>query len=219
MSNLRRADGAGRPTLLASAAIAAAFLLAACGGGASPSSSPPASVAPPASTVPSMAPSVAPSSAPSVAPSSAPSVARSAATVDAAAGVQIAAPYSLTALPTELQAAMESQMAASLGGFGGSITFGFRQIGGGSGQGVLMVIGFPAGSLTEAAYAGALAAMGSSMGTTLTSTTVEGVAVSTGAAGSGSIALFPADDNLILVIVEKEADTLPMTTALIRANK
>lgn len=81
-----------------------------------------------------------------------------------------------------------------------------------------MVIGFPAGSLNEAAYAGALAGMASSMGTTFTSTTVEGVAVSTGSAGSGSVAVFPAGDRLILVVAEKEADTLPIATALIKAN-
>lgn len=212
MTDPRRGHRAGRPTLLASVAIAAAFVLAACGGGASPSPSAPASVAP------SVAPSVVPSVAPSVAPSIAASPAASGSTVDAAAGIQIAAPYSLTPLPPQLQAAMETQMAASLGGFGSSITFGFRQIGGASGQGILMVIGFPAGSLNEAAYAGALAGMASSMGTTFTSTTVDGVAVSTGTTASGAVAVFHAGDHLIVVIAENAADSLPIATALIQAN-
>lgn len=213
MVQARRFRTAGRPRLLGATAIAAAVLLAACGGGASPAATLPASVAPSPSAQASTAPSV----EPSVAPTIAPSVAPSGSTADAAAGVKIAAPYSLTALPVQLQMALEQQMAASLGGFGG-VTFGFRQIGGASGQGILMVIGFPAGSLNAAAYQGALAGMGSSMGTTFTTTTVDGIEVSTGTTASGAVGVFHVGDHLLVIIAENAADTKPIAEALIQAN-
>ena len=205
---------AGLATVTAIAAV-----LAACG------SSAPASIAP--SAAPSVAaPSVAPSIAlPSIAlpsiviPSTNPAASGGTAGVDPAKGLAIGAPYSLTALPPALQTVFEQQMAAGLGGFGNSIQVGFRQVTGGTGMSILMVMAFPTGFLNPAAYEAALSGMGTSMGATFTKTTVDGVDVSTGTQASGGVAVFHIGDHMLVVISPTPAETLPISTALIKANK
>ena len=205
---------AGLATVTAIAAV-----LAACG------SSAPASIAP--SAAPSVAaPSVAPSIAlPSIAlpsiviPSTNPAASGGTAGVDPAKGLAIGAPYSLTALPPALQTVFEQQMAAGLGGFGNSIQVGFRQVTGGTGMSILMVMAFPTGFLNPAAYEAALSGMGTSMGATFTKTTVEGVDVSTGTQATGGVAVFHIGDHMLVVISPTPAETLPISTALIKANK
>ena len=205
---------AGLATVTAIAAV-----LAACGSSA------------PASTAPSAAPSVAaPSVAPSIAlpsialpsiviPSTNPAASGGTAGVDPAKGLAIGAPYSLTALPPALQTVFEQQMAAGLGGFGNSIQVGFRQVTGGTGMSILMVMAFPTGFLNPAAYEAALSGMGTSMGATFTKTTVDGVDVSTGTQASGGVAVFHIGDHMLVVISPTPAETLPISTALIKANK
>lgn len=204
---------AGLATVTAIVAV-----LAACGSSA------------PASTAPSAAPSVAaPSIAPSIAlpsialpsialPSVNPGASGGTAGVDPAKGLAIDAPYSLTALPPALQTAFEQQMAAGLGGFGNSIQVGFRQVTGGTGMSILMVLAFPTGFLNDAAYKAALGGMGTSMGATFTTTTVEGVEVSTGTQATGGVAVFHIGDHMLVVISPTAAETLPISTALIKAN-
>lgn len=186
------------------------------------SSTPAASTAAGASTAaatPSAAASTATASTQAATPT--PTTAASApAAADPAAGLGIDAPYTLTPLPAALQQALESQMAASLGAFGGAIKFGFRQIGGGSATGsILMVLAFPSGSLSAAAYQGAVAGMGSSMGATFDTSTVDGVEVSNGKTSTGGIAVFHIGDHMLVVISPAAAASLPVATALIKANQ
>lgn len=206
-------------------AIAASLVasIAACG------SSAPASVALPSVAVPSVAlpsialPSVAlPSIAlPSIAlPSTNPAASGGTAGVDAAAGLTIGAPYTLTAVPSALQSILETQMASGLGAFGDAIKFGFRQIGGTTVAGpILMVLAFPSGTLSAAGYQAALAGMTSSMGATFSTTTVDGVDVSTGKAATGGIAVFHIDDHMLVIIGPSDAEVLPIATALIKDNQ
>jgi hypothetical protein len=197
-----------RLILRAAAAVILTASLAACGSST------------PATASPSPTPTPPPTIGPSVIPSEAvPSAGQSAPAVDAAAGLEIGAPYTLTALPAALQQTFESQMAAGLGAFGGAFQIGFRQVDGGSATSILMVIGFPAGSLSATAYQAALAGMGSSMGTTFTSTTVDGIPVSTGTAATGGLAVFQVGDHMLVVISPTAADSLPTATALIKANQ
>lgn len=208
----RRLAGIAR---LGALSVAITALLIGCG------SSAPATTVPVASattvTPSAVAPSV-PASAPdeSTAASSAPASAPAAA--DPAAGLKIAAPYTLTTLPGGLQQALESQMAGGLGSFGSSVQAGFRQVGGSSGS-ILMVIAFPAGSLSAAAYQAAVAVMGSSMGATFTTTTVAGVDVASGKATTGGVAMFHIADHLLVVISPVDSESLPIATALINANQ
>lgn len=199
----------------AATALVAAIALAGCGSAApasNPAPSTPAITAPP-SVTPSLAASLAPSVAPaSTAPTGAPP------TGDPAAGLTIAAPYTLTAVPSVLQTTLEQQMSASLGAFGDAIKVGFRQVNGGSGVSILMVIAFPPGSLSAAAYEAALAGMAPSMGATFTTTTIDGVVVSKGDMQTGGVAVFHVDDHMLMVIGQTATDALPVATALIKAN-
>ncbi len=139
--------------------------------------------------------------------------------VDAAAGLTISAPYTLTAVPGALQDVLEAQMAAGLGAFGDAIKIGFRQIGGATGSPILMVMAFPSGTLTAAGYAAALGGMSSSMGATFTKSTIDGVEVSAGKAATGGIGVFHIDDHMLVIIAQSDADVLPIATALIDANQ
>jgi hypothetical protein len=192
-----------------------ALTVAACGSTAPATQSPSqaASVAPP-----SVAPSIASPSAAATPAPSAPAASASPA-ADAAAGLTIGAPYTMTALPPALQTTMEQQMAAGLGAFGGAITTGFRQISGGAGTSILMVLAFPSGTLDDQAYQAALAGMGTSMGATFSKQTVDGIEVATGKASTGGVGVFHVDDHMLVVIAQTEADVLPVATALIAANK
>lgn len=208
-----------RASLAASFAIA--VLVGACGGAASPSASasqPAPSVAAP--SVASVAPSVA-SVAPSVPATPAPSAPASGGTsgTDAALGIKIGAPYTITPLPAGMQSVFEAQMQSSLGALGNNIAFGFRMISGGSGQNILMVMAFPSGTLSASAFTGMVGGMGASMGATLTKTTTSGVDVYAGATSTGGVAIFHTGDHAIIVISEKSDDALKVAQALVAANQ
>jgi len=208
----------GRRALLALATIAVAVALAGCGGTASPAAN--------ASTAPSQAAPITPaptaSPSPAASPSAAASAPASAATSpgpDPAAGLKVDAPYTFVALPPAMQQAFESQMASSLGAFGSSITFGFRQVDGGTGQAFLMVLAFPTGTVSAPTFEGMLGGLSGSMGATLQKTTVDGVEVSSGPSTSGGVGIFHIGDHVLIVIAEKPADALPIAKALISANQ
>ena len=122
-------------------------------------------------------------------------------------------------MPAALQQLLETQMAASLSGAGGQLQVGFRQVGGGTGIPILMVMGFPAGTLNAAAYQAALTGMTTSMGATFTTTTVDGVDVSSGNAATGGVTVFHVGDHMLVVIGTPETDGLAIAKALISANK
>ena len=207
-----------RLAMSTASAIVLATVVAACG------SSAPASVTLPSVAVPSVAlPSIVlPSIAlPSIAlPSVNPGASGGTTAVDPAADLKIDAPYSLVALPAALQQTLETSMATSLGAFGQAIKVGFRQVSGGAGMiSILMAISFPAGTLNAAAYQAALTGMGGSMGATFTTTTVDGVDVSSGTMSTGGVAIFHDGDRMVMVIAPTPSDALPIATALVKANK
>jgi len=213
-------SSAMRRALTALASVAIAVAIAGCGSSAATSPSPiaaasqaaPAS-APAASAPPAESASAPPASAPASSPASSPGP-------DPAAGLKIDAPYTLTALPPALQQTIETQMAAGLGASGGMVQMGFRQIGGGSAAGsMLMVIAFPSGSLSASAYQAALSGVGASMGATFETSTVDGVDVANGKAATGGLAVFQIGDHMLMVISPAAAESLPIATALIKANQ
>jgi hypothetical protein len=198
------------PALLLSATIAA------CGSSA-PASNPLPSVALPSIALPSITlPSI---DLPSIALPSVEPGASVGTGVDAAAGLTIDPPYSLVAMPPALQQIIETQMASSLGAAGSTVSFGFRQVGGGTGTPILMVMGFPAGSLTADAYQAALGGITANTAATFKTTTVDGVEVSTGTTATGGIAVFHIGDHLLAVLGTTETDGLAIATALIGANQ
>ena len=205
----------GRRALLALTTVAIAAALGGCGGTASTTGS--------AGTAPSqVAATPAPTASPSPAASPSAAAPASAATSsgpDPAAGLKIDAPYTFVDLPPALQQAFESQMKSSLGAFGSSITFGFRQVDGGTGQAFLMVLAFPTGTVSANAFEAMLSGISGSMGATLQKTTVDGVEVSSGPSTSGGVGIFHIGDHILIVIAQKPADSLPIAKALITANK
>jgi len=206
-----------RFAVLGTLALVAAASLVGCGS-AAPASAPPAAST--AAATPSPAASTPAASLP--AESTAPSTAASAPATgaDPAAGLGIDSPYSLSVLPPALKQTLESQMAAGLGAFGDTVKVGFRSIDGGNATGsILMVIAFPSGSLSAAAYQGALAGMGSSLHATFDSSTVDGVDVANGKASTGGVAVFHIADHMLVVISPAAAESLPIATALIKANQ
>jgi hypothetical protein len=118
-----------------------------------------------------------------------------------------------------MQQAFETQMSTSLGALGSSITFGFRQVDGGTGQAFLMVLAFPTGTVSAPTFEGMLGGLSGSMGATLQKTTVDGIEVSSGPSTSGGVGIFHIGDHVLIVIAEKPADALPIAKALISANK
>jgi hypothetical protein len=202
-----------RFAVLGTLALVMAASLAGCGSAA------PAS-APLAAATPSPAASTAEASVPAATPAQSSAASAPATGADPAAGLTIDSPYSLSALPPALQQTLESQMAAGLGAFGDTVKVGFRQIAGGNAAGsILMVIAFPAGSLSAAAYQAALAGMGSSMGATFATSTVDGVDVANGKASTGGVAVFHIGDHMLVVISPSATESLPIATALIKANQ
>jgi hypothetical protein len=201
-----------RRALLAVASVAVAITLAACGSSASPSANASQSQAAAASPSPAASPSAAPSSAPaaSTAASKGP---------DAAAGLKIDAPYTFVDLPPAMQQAFEAQMSSSLGAFGGTISFGFRQVEGGTGLDYLMVLAFPDGTVNASTFQGMVGGLSASMGATLKTTTVDGVDVASGPSSTGGVAIFHIGDHALIVISQKPADSLPIAKALISANQ
>jgi hypothetical protein len=116
-----------------------------------------------------------------------------------------------------MQQAIQTQMGAGLGALGGSM--GFRQIQGGTGQAFLMVIAFPTGTVSATTFQSMVAGMGAGMGATLQTTSVDGVDVASGPSTTGGVAFFLIGDHALIVISEKAADALPVSKALISANK
>jgi hypothetical protein len=212
MTHLALLSTPRRFAVLGTMALVMTASLVGCGS-AAPASAPAAAATPSPAATP--AASVA---AESTAPSSAASAPATGA--DPAAGLAIDSPYSLSALPPALQQTLESQMAAGLGAFGDTVKVGFRQIAGGNAAGsILMVIAFPSGSLSATAYQAALAGMGSSMGATFDTSTVGGVDVANGKASTGGVAVFHIGDHMLVVISPAAAESLPIATALIKANQ
>jgi hypothetical protein len=204
-----------RFVLLGTMTVVLSASLIGCGSTAPATTVPVASAAPTPSPVASLPVASAPAAS---APAASTGASAPATGADPAAGLTIDSPYTLTTLPGGLQQTLESQMAGGLGAFGGAVQVGFRQVGGSSGS-ILMVIAFPAGSLSAAAYQAAVAVMASNLGATFSTSTVDGVDVANGKAKTGGVAMFHIADHLLVVISPLETESLPIATALITANQ
>jgi len=200
-----------RRLLLATPALLLGATIAACGSSA-PASNPLPSIAVPSISLPSI-------TLPSIPVASVGPGASVGTGVDAAAGLTIDAPYSLNPMPPALEQVIETQMASSLGAAGSTVSFGFRQVGGGTGTPILMVMGFPSGSLSASAYQAALGGITANTAATFKTTTVDGVEVSTGTAATGGIAVFHIGDHLLAILGTTETEGLAIATALIGANQ
>ena len=203
-----------RRALMALASVAIALAIAGCGSSAATSPSP---VAAPSQAAPASAPAAstppaesASAPAPAVSPAGSPGL-------DPAAGLKVDAPYKFADLPPAMQQALQTQMGSGLGALGGSM--GFRQIEGATGQTFLMVFAFPSGTVSASTFQTMIAGMSTGMGATLQTTSVDGVDVASGPSTTGGVSFFLIGDHALIVISEKAEDALPVSKALISANK
>jgi hypothetical protein len=194
----------------ASLALIAAVIVAACSPAASPSPSP--------TPTPAPTPTVAPTTASS--PSAAPSPSASAAIKDPTVDLKIAPPYGLAALDPATEATIRQQITGSLGAFGGIFDIGVRQVTeNGQMVGFVMVMGFPTGVLSDAAYKGALAGLESSLGVTFKTTKVGDTTLSSASNATAGYAAFQDGDNIVFVISPPTgAKPDAIAKALISAN-
>lgn len=199
-----------RRRLGASIVLIMAVLVAACSPAASPIPSPSPTTAP----TPTLAPTASAPPSASAAPSA--SVAIKDPTVD----LKIGDPYALAPLDPATETAIRQQITGSLGSFGSIFDIGVRQvIDNGQQAGIVLVMGFPTGVLSETAYKGALAGLQSSLDVTLTPTDVGGTELSSGSNATAGYAAYHDGDNLVFVLVPPagaKADAIGK--ALISAN-
>jgi hypothetical protein len=191
--------------------VVTAFLISAC-------SSTPPSPSPTAVPTPTVAPTVAPTPSPSAPPSAAPSA--SVAIKDPTVDLKIAAPYTLVALDPLTEATIRQRISGSLGSFGGILDIGVRQVtANGTSAGFVMVIAFPPGLLSEAAYKVVLGGLESSLGVTFNTSDVAGHTVSSATNATAGYAAYRDGDNLMVVFtLPTGAQPAAIAKALITAN-
>ncbi len=202
----RRSLGAGNPARTVTAAFAVAMLVGACGAAATPSPSPTANPTPSPSPTANPTPTLMPILSPSAA-------------ADPATGLTIDPPYELTEFDAATSAAMQSQMQAGMGALASIVSVGVRQVSkAGVPEGAVVVMSFPTGVLNDAAYQGAVAGVGASMGVTFETTTISGVEESVGSSAIAGLGIFRTGDHLVIVITPPGDAVVPISTALISAS-
>lgn len=198
------------------AVVLLGLLIAACSPGTTVNPSP--SLTPSASVAPTASPSATPTASPSPSPSLSPSPIASTA-ADPANGLAIAAPYTLTALDPALEASFRQQFATSAGAFGSLIGLGGRGVvSNGTLVGYVLVIGFPTGIMSDAAYQSMLDGIASSSQLTFEKTTISGVEVSSGSTATAGLGVYRAVDDVIITITPTASSLGAVTTALVAAN-
>lgn len=220
----------GRPAhraRLAAGLFLVAFAAAACG--ATTPTAPAATLAPIATPAPMPAPTPepTPSPTPTATPTEAPSPTASATPVpsgatggDPAAGLKIVSPYKLGRVTT----ASANTMKAILQGSVDAATYAKVRVGlklvykGKTATAVVMVIRFPAGTLTDAAYQALRAQISRNSTVKVTTTMVAGYELTMGKTSVLYLGGYHHGDDAILVIAAHARDVVPVAAAVIAAN-
>jgi len=125
----------------------------------------------------------------------------------------------LSALDPVLEASFRQQFSASVGAFGSLIGIGGRSVStNGALVGYVLVIGFPSGILSDAAYQAMLDGIASSSQVTFTKTTVSSVEISSGTTATAGLAVYRAGDHILITITPTAASLTGVTTALVAAK-
>ena len=198
----------------AAALLGLALFVGACGASATATPAPTPTATPTAepTATPTPAPTATPTPEPTASPSPSP-------TVDPAAGLRMVDPYTINELDPAVKAAIQGPMEQSLGAFASVIYVGTREVEkAGTTVGYVMVILFPGGSLGNGGYKSVLAGITAS-GAKFKTVKVGGYQVSTGTSSGVSMALFRVEDAVLMILAPDKAELLPITKALIAANK
>jgi len=114
---------------------------------------------------------------------------------------------------------MSNEFTSALGALSSSITFGGREaVKDGALEGYVLVIGFPAGLLTDSSYPSVLAGMTATTKIKLVDKTIGGLEVSTGTSAAATMSVFHVGDHVIMVVTNKGGPAIAIATALISAN-
>jgi len=208
---------------LAAALLGFSLVAGACGASgptAAPVTPVPTIAPAPATASSTPAPTATPTTAPTPAPTATLTAGASAsAAIDPAAGLAIAAPYQLAELDSATGAALQTSIEAGLGTYATLFHIGTRQVTkAGKPAAFVMVMQFPAGTLTEATYQVVLGGIAASSKATLKVNDVAGTPVSTGTLSTVSVGIFKAGDDVILVLALAQPDVLPISKALMAAG-
>jgi hypothetical protein len=196
----------------AAALLGVAMIVSACGG-ASATPSPTPSPTPTAAPTPTPSPTPSPTAAPTASPSAS-------AAVDPAAGLAIADPYTIKELDAAAAETIQGAMEKGMGAFASVIQVGTREIQkAGTTVGYVLVIAFPAGTLTDETYKGFLAGIATTSTSTWKVVKVDNYSISTGTMSGISVGMFRAGDAVMLIMAPSAAEVVPIAKALIAANK
>jgi hypothetical protein len=194
----------------------AAFVAVACAGGMdAPASASPAASAAVASTAPTARPTPRPTPRRTAIPSPTPepSVAP-----DVAAGLKIASPYKLVANPANKS--LSASIAVDIAGKHVTETISGREIHNrGSLLGTALVLRLDGVAMSKEVFEGGARGAAANVDGTLEYTTIAGTRVAIVRAKAGTIGLFRWNDDIVMVVGEDAADTKPLLTSVIKANR
>jgi hypothetical protein len=199
------------PRLLAGAMVAL-LIVAACGDGGSAVASPTESPTP-APTVPMFVPATplpTPTPTPSPTPLPTPS--------SAIASLKIGRPYRLVANPANV--ALTGSIAIDILGQHVVETLRGREIWDANKMiGIALMLEIQGVTMSDAGFNAAAQGAANSSGGKLAFTTINGTRVGIVTAKAGTFGLYPLGDHIVLIAGTKAADTKPLLTSVIKANK
>jgi hypothetical protein len=202
------------PRLLAGGMVAL-MIVAACGSGGTAVASP-TEVPTPAPTARPFVPATPrPTPTPTPRPKATPTPAPAA---EAIATLKIGRPYTLVANPAN--PALKGSIAFDVSGVHLVETITGREIWEGSKPlGLALVLEFQGIKMSAAVFNGGAQGAANSTGGTLTFTTILGTRVGIVTAKAGTFGMYPLGDHIVMVAGTKSADTTPLLTSVIKANK
>jgi hypothetical protein len=208
-----------RPPRLLAAILAVAFVVAACAGAANAPASPSASPTPvPSPTaVPTPRPTPVPTPVPTAKPT--PTVAPTpTAKAEAAAALKIGAPYKLVANPANKQ--LSATITINIAGQQVTEIISGREIRqSGKVVGLVLVLEFQGIPMNNAVFEAGADGAARNINGKLAYTTILGARVAMITATAATVGMYRLHNNIVMVVGTKAADTKPLLTSVIKANK
>ena len=201
------------------AIVVLGLALTACSPAAVASPTPTATPEPTPTVAPTPTPTPVPTPSPTPKPTPTPEPTPSPPT-DAAADLEIAAPYKLTPLDPALDALFRKQFTTGAGAAAAFVDFGGRDIvDDGTLVGYVFRIEFQPGLLTDASWPTFLEGVKGQSTAKFKTVTISGVKVSTIPSGPGSMGLYRKGDGVLMVLSMTPSELTPIVRSLISANR
>jgi hypothetical protein len=150
--------------------------------------------------------------------SSAPGASASAGT-SSLEGIAIGQPYTLAELPASTGDAIQAGIEKDLGAYGKAVHVAMKTVQQkGTAAGYLMVVQFPAGTLSDDIYSQVVNNLSMGAESDFSPKLVSGVTVAFGSMSGGSVAVFRKGDLAFITLAPKTTDLTPIVDALIKVN-